>query len=396
MVDKKKKKTVRKKVKKVASNKNRQGEQQHTKVTTYQEMLSRKKKQTFVKESKRVHKGTTYIMLIGFVVVSFVTTRLIMGSLGGHQQVVVNDVTEDTCSDNYKFTAAEGELLKISEFINKPVVNGERIKPCDNSSNEKLALYSFEKREQAKPSFKELKEQLKIKGKINRLISTDEKPEVYSKRVKDLAEFMASFKKDYPRFKLKGEFPEGALYYGVEMEKMTETTEFLDKKQCLKPKLVFANNEISHLSLFFTLNAVRGFQGRVKMRNNRFKTLIQGKFGVYEYQRVPFNRYIPEGIFEMWSHKKMKVDFKGYNYQRQFASQKYRFDWDRTPWLYNECSQAISTISNYCSLDPRYDMQFKDIFYSIRRDMVLGNIYCKKSYEKKWHRIASFEFVRTN
>lgn len=397
MVDKKKRSKVVKK-KKVGDAKASSQDKAFQKVSVYQEAKKRKDKVTFVKDTPKVSKNSKYIFVVAFGVASFFITRVLFGTFFVSDKIIVNDShVKDECPAEYKFTATEAELLKISEFINKPKSGDKNIEPCTDFMNTQLAEMSLAQRTTTDTiDMKAFSEQLKIKGKINKLVTTNESKEEFEQRINNLSEYKKNYYSDYVRFKFEENFPEGGLYFGVEGNKVTDIDEYLKLRECTKPQHHFTNFENSHLSLFFTLNAVRGFEGKVKLVNNRYKSLIQGKMGIFEYKREPYQRYIPQGMFEMWAHKNMNVAFKGFNYQRQFLAQEYSFGWDRSPWLYNSCNKSISVVSNYCALDPRYDMQFKDFFYLIKRDVMVGNIYCKKSYEKEWSRVGTFEMVRTN
>ena len=39
--------------------------------------------------------------------------------------------------------------------------------------------------------------------------------------------------------------------------------------------------------------------------------------------------------------------------------------------------------------------KYKDFFYNIEKDEVIGNIFCKKSSDSKWQAVGVFEFKRT-
>ena len=239
-------------------------------------------------------------------------------------------------------------------------------------------------------------EEMRRQGKISKLSKLEEKKESLIERLKKLSKYSEKFNNDYPRIKIGNQFPENALYFGVILSDVSDVKSFLSKKRCDTPQFDYANNEISHLGSFFTVNAKRAYGGRVRTINNRYENLIEGELALYEYPREPFHRFIPSGNYKMWVHKASNVNYKGYKYQRQWLSQEYRFDWDRSPWLYNSCRKSIATVSNYCALDPRQDMQYKDFFYLVKEDKVVGNIYCKKSNGVIWNRLATFEFVRKN
>lgn len=50
----------------------------------------------------------------------------------------------------------------------------------------------------------------------------------------------------------------------------------------------------------------------------------------------------------------------------------------------NNCSKAVSVILNFCLEDPRYDLQYEDMFISQDGSRSSSAIYCKKSSEKSW------------
>jgi len=296
------------------------------------------------------------------------------------------------------FTEKEKEFLTISAMVNKPKNNGVQVDPCLEKSTDKIIKinkdFSQKNEKGILLTVLEMDEEIRTRGKISKLSKQEEQRTELDKRLAKLNDYSKQFNRDYPRFKVGNQFPEDALYYGVELNDVYDSNTFLKEKRCDKPHFQYANNEISHLGSFFTVNAKRAYGGRVRTINNRYENLIEGEFALYEYPREPFHRYIPSGNFKMWVHKESNVSYQGFQYQRQWLSQEYRFDWDRSPWMYNSCQKSIATISNYCSLDPTKDMQFKDFFYLTNEDKLVGNIYCKKSSDQLWDRVASFEFVR--
>ena len=50
----------------------------------------------------------------------------------------------------------------------------------------------------------------------------------------------------------------------------------------------------------------------------------------------------------------------------------------------NNCNKAISILYNFCVVDPRYDLQYEDMFIFINQNIVASNVYCKRSRDKAW------------
>jgi hypothetical protein len=50
----------------------------------------------------------------------------------------------------------------------------------------------------------------------------------------------------------------------------------------------------------------------------------------------------------------------------------------------NTCSKAVSVLLNFCLIDPRYDLQFEDMFFKEDGTEAYSKVYCKKSQDKDW------------
>lgn len=372
---------------------------EHTKVSVYAETLKRKnqeKKANVSKSRNVIRKRTKFIMIAVFFCLSFVFSKFFLADL-----FIKKDFSEkilEECSGEYDFSESEKELLSISSQVIKPIEADQRIDPCDSNLHSKILAVNnkFSERNEKGDLLSVLKmdEEIRKRGKITKLAVDTEEIDVKQQRLSRLFNYSDSFREDYVRFRLLDEFPANALYFGLIFDKVDDVKKKLKSLRCDSPKFHFANHRISYLGLFFTLNAKRGYAGRVRTLNNRYRNLIEGQLGIYEYPREPFHRYLPSGNFEMRVHPDSKVNYKGFYYQRQWISQEYRFDWDRSPWLYNSCRNSIATVSNYCALDPTYDMQYKDLFYLVNEDRMIGNIYCKKSSEQVWSRVGTLNLMR--
>ena len=355
------------------------------------------KKPRVNRKRKVIHNYTKYLYFVLFFLFSFLFSRHFLSSINSQEKV--SNIIEKKCDEELSFSIIEKEFLAISSFVAKPLnVKGEATDPCIKEYTNQIIFENkkfSEKNEQGTlVSVLNMDEEMRRMGKIFKLKNDTEEKEENAKRKKKLNSYSRQFQANYPRFEIDGYLPENALYFGIELNEIYDVEKYLNTKLCQRPAFSLANNQISHLGLFFTVNAKRSYGGRVQTTNNRYINLIEGEFNLYEYLREPFHRYIPSGRFSMWVHKDSHVVYKGYKYQRQWLSQEYRFDWDRSPWLYNSCSQSISVISNYCALDPRQDMQYKDFIYLVKQDKIIGNIYCKRSSAKSWNKVANFEFIR--
>lgn len=368
------------------------------KVSVYAETVKRKDgpKKKVIKKRKIVRRGSRFLIIVFFFVASFLFSRFFIADLFKKK-----DFSEDLtkkCSGDYEFTPEEKELLAISDMHKKPLEQAKRLNPCDSKVHKDILAINkqFAQKDSSGTllSVIQMDEEIKKRGKITKLAADSEPQDILKARLVKLKSYTDQFASDYSRFKIKTSFPEGALYYGLLFTEENDEKKLLNQYRCDRPDLSFANNTISYLGLFFTLNAKRGYHGRVWTLNQRYRNLIEAQLGIYEYPREPFHRYLPNGNFEMRIHEDSQVNYKGYFYQRQWISQEYRFDWDRSAWLYNSCNNNIATVSNYCALDPSFDMQYKDFFYLVKQDKIIGNIYCKKSSEELWSRIAIFSLMR--
>ncbi len=224
----------------------------------------------------------------------------------------------------------------------------------------------------------------------------DNEKEVEIKRLKSLKNSPHLYNLDYPRFNVSTKTPSGAHYFGIHIGKYSDVERFLGDRICPKPTFNYVSNPKSYQSAFFTINTERAFSGIVRIINEKFTTLIQASFSLGKFLDRPYHRYIPDGFFSMQTHKDLPGFSKSYVYEANsidIRRTNYR-DSDTLPWLYNSCTKSIATINNYCSLDPSYDMQYKDFFYLVDYDLLLGNIYCKKSHEQTWSRISTIELRR--
>jgi hypothetical protein len=225
---------------------------------------------------------------------------------------------------------------------------------------------------------------------------TEDEQEIEDKRLEGLKEASKPINKDFARFNISEGIPSGALYYGIHLGSYIDSEQFLGKKTCENPTFYYMNNPSSYLSAFFTINHDREFGGIVRIINEYFNTIIEAKLTVFDFPDEPFEKYIPKGKYSMWVHEEIQAGFKGHRYETNNISmpRSWGDNYNSSPWLYNSCTKSISTISNHCSIDPSYDMQFKDFFYLVDYDLILGNIYCKKSSDPKWTRISTLELKR--
>jgi hypothetical protein len=187
------------------------------------------------------------------------------------------------------------------------------------------------------------------------------------------------------------------LYYGVHFGDYKDNEQFLGNRKCVTPIFHYVNNQSSYLGAFFTINHGRKFGGVVRIINEYIRTLIEGRFSVSSFQDIPYEKFIPSGSMNLRAHEHSVPNRLKYTYEDQEINVRKRFDkrLSSSPWLYNSCNRTMATISNYCSIDPSLDMQYKEFFYIVKEDIMLGNIYCKKSFDDKWKRIATMELIRT-
>lgn len=297
-------------------------------------------------------------------------------------------------------TKVSEQHLKSRSSVKELIyIKSNNSEPCKQQTTDRLIDA------QSKYTLKQVSEvnELAAKIKIEILKSPETEEEIKrSNEIKrNLKKGVEEFTKNYPRFKLKHDFPSDSLYFGIHSGAYDDVSRFLGKRVCTNPSLSFANEEVSYLTLFFSLNFNRSFGGIVRIINERIVTLIEGslEFRSQKDSEEYFEKKMsPDASFKSWVHEDLERDFRGFVYQDQSISDFVPF-WKSylftSPWLYNSCSKSISTVDNKCSLDPSYDMELKDFYYLSDFDLMLGNVYCKKSYETSWTRLATIEFVRT-
>ena len=284
-------------------------------------------------------------------------------------------------------SAIDAELIAIpSNPVNAP---------CDAKTTE--VLYRGRKHYD-KEMLKEVDTQaLMIKAEIGKTPVTDEEIEFETKRKKELEEALKEFPSAYPRFSISPVPPKDHLYYGIHPGEYKDVPRFLGERACANPLLSYANTPFSYLGLFFTLNVGRNFGGVVRIINERIITLVEGNLTFYKSDNYYKEKRTPDAEYDMWVHEDLERDYKGWVYERQRINQiKSYFDAYQFlgPWLYNSCNKSIATVNNFCSLDPSFDMEVKEFFYLTDYDLMVGNIYCKRSHEISWKRMATLEFVR--
>lgn len=236
-----------------------------------------------------------------------------------------------------------------------------------------------------------------IKEEVEKKPETEEEIKYEHNRIRNLNEATESFKKRYPRFPIQNNTQDDQNYYGIHTGDYTDAKRFLGERVCANPRLMIANGDTSYLSLFFSLNNGRDYGGIVRVINERIVTLIEGSFSFNNTDEYFKWKRAPRATFTSWIHEDIERDYKGWVYQNQSIGQtRYPFEspLSFSPWLYNSCNKSIGVVSNFCSLDPSYDMEFKEFFYLTNYDVMLGNIYCKKSSDKGWTRLALVEFIR--
>jgi hypothetical protein len=237
----------------------------------------------------------------------------------------------------------------------------------------------------------------KIEISLKKKPKTQEEIETFHRRLKELQEKKEIDKKLYPRFGLKEGSPDDYKNFGIHTGDYSDAQRFLGQRTCTNSNLFMASEEESYLSLFFSLNSGRHFGGIIRIINERIVTLVEGSLFFEKNEHYFTEKRIPQGTFRSWVHEDIERDYKGFVYQEQIISQVY-YSWRNNffngPWLYNSCNKSISVIHNNCSLDPSMDMELKDFFYLTKLDVMIGNIYCKKSSDPSWTRIATMEFIR--
>lgn len=55
----------------------------------------------------------------------------------------------------------------------------------------------------------------------------------------------------------------------------------------------------------------------------------------------------------------------------------------------NNCNKAVSKMVNFCLVDPRYDLQYEDMYVLDDGSLAFSNVYCKKSSDAAWSLIQA-------
>lgn len=296
-----------------------------------------------------------------------------------------------------KKTCNEESLLENIEEPSSILLSNVSVKigdiPCTNKETSKL-LASFG------PYSKEiLNEVSRLAETIEEELSKDpdskdwKAEEKRSKKMDISTDFFAEY---YPRFQLQKGKRTDYLYYGIHTGPYKDVMRFLGERTCSSPQLTLANSDISYLGLFFSINNAREYGGIIRIINEKNITPIEGSMRFYGIDDYFKSKRKPAVNFRSWVHEERETDRKAFVYQDQEIDEPSIFQ-DKlfiSPWLYNSCNKSIATIHNNCSLDSSYDMELKEIFYLTDFDLMLGNIYCKKSNDQNWHRIATMEFIQ--
>lgn len=280
--------------------------------------------------------------------------------------------------------------------IQKTIVTTEEIPgPCNPQTVKKFEedAKSFPKIVMDKVT--ELHEE--IKKEIKKVPETEEKLQIETKRKLELEAISNEFQKKYPRFQLKTSLPDDYLNYGIHTGDYKDVKTFLGERECKIPAFNIATAETSYLGLFFTLNIARNFGGIIRIINEKFVSLIEGSMSFENIDEYFEKKLLLDASFQSWNRDGRPKHAQTFYYQNHriiHSKRSFEKNLFSSPWLYNSCNKSISTVSNFCSLDAGMDMEYKEFFYLTQFDLLLGNIYCKKSSETGWTRIATMEFIQ--
>lgn len=109
-------------------------------------------------------------------------------------------------------------------------------------------------------------------------------------------------------------------------------------------------------------------------------------FGFKDYVQTP---KVAKDPFDSEAYQ----DFSFIKVRRFYSFQKEQDEFlMRFRHFKNNCNNAISKPINFCINDPRYDMQYEDMFVTDDGNKAYSFIYCKKSSDLKWTLIREFTF----
>lgn len=226
---------------------------------------------------------------------------------------------------------------------------------------------------------------------------TEEELEQQQKRIQNNVAKKINYQKNFPRFKISEVARDDFLYFGIQTGRYKDVMRFLGERECRNPELSWINTDIGYLGLFFSINHGRSYGGIVSILNEKDVTPIESSLRISKIEDYFQEKTVPSGHYSAWLHREQAGKSQSFQYQYQDINAFYTWKdvFFESPWLYNGCNKSIATISNFCSLDSGYDMEMKEFFYLSDHDLMLGNLYCKKSNENFWKRIATIEMVRT-
>jgi hypothetical protein len=143
----------------------------------------------------------------------------------------------------------------------------------------------------------------------------------------------------------------------------------LKSKTCVKPDFFQLNQYDKSEMNFYLMNINSRFYSK---KNNKKEKFYFG-FSIRELDGKFFEEVMVKGkgIFD-------------------FYLSRWMYDEIHYSFMLNRCNRAISQISNSCTWDLSYDLQYKDFFYFPKREELGINIFCKKSSEKSWTLLETY------
>lgn len=162
--------------------------------------------------------------------------------------------------------------------------------------------------------------------------------------------------------------------FGYVDEVVDDVDAFLDANVTSNPGMTIVHNDRKAKSVFFQNLASSMFEGQVKVFTKEAKDKrLMGKLSFQS----------PDQNGQGWL---VIRDEQGAIYEtRTFTLE------DEAVWRYNLAENSVVLLSDRCQWSDAFVHEFKDMFYLSQQNMLVGNIYCREQFAKKWNRIGTFE-----
>lgn len=206
---------------------------------------------------------------------------------------------------------------------------------------------------------------------------------IYEKRlgekfiINESAEFIKSLK-TFPRIETIAGIPYDGQFYGI-----TNKEHRLNEKECSSPRLAYLHTKLRPHELFFALNLDKQFKGKLAIHTKTESKNIE--------HTINFGGLTRNDEFEdITSIERFDTNSYGKYIENIHLTSEMA-----NPYRFNTCNKAISIVGNICTFDKSFDMELRNLHYSLDSDSIDISIYCKKSSENYWTKISEGLLLRT-